>query len=205
MRNRFYCALPFEPDFIVLGGESLTLWRMDSTGSLPTWHRTWETNTGFSVLRCVISACGTFLAAQQEGSNILQVWRIAPMPGTASTSQAFVPCLVSEIYHPEQIGHFHWKPDASTAKWVICQMKSTCQLICTFAVLRCSLRLVVASFVCIRLSWMNLISLFCPQQSATPTGKLGQQFLSGWRLLLSAVHLLCFMQQMLRRPQRIVC
>ena len=108
------------PDTMVLGGERLSLWHLDSTRSLPEWSKTWEYDFDSDTSRCTISPCGNLMASSQDGSQVLQVWRILPNTAVASSSKPFAPALVSEIFHPDAVASFEWKPDPIPAKSVMC-------------------------------------------------------------------------------------
>lgn len=103
---------------MVLGGERLSLWHLDQSRSLPEWTKTWEYKFESETTRCIISPCGTLLASLQDGSSAVQIWRILPNTAIASSSKAFAPTLVSEIFHPDVVASFEWKPDPIPAKSV---------------------------------------------------------------------------------------
>ena len=103
---------------MVLGGERLSLWHLDQSRSLPEWTKTWEYHFESETARCIISPCGTLLASVQNGSSAVQIWRILPNAAVASSSKTFVPTLVSEIFHPDAVATFEWKPDPIPAKSV---------------------------------------------------------------------------------------
>ena len=101
---------------LLLGGDSLSLWQLDSSARLPTWSKLWQRRDAPSSSTqqlishtAIVSPCGTMFAALPASHNVVRVYRINLQSDHAR------PKLISEPWHPTPVSHISWKPDADVS------------------------------------------------------------------------------------------